>query len=373
MTSSKRTGEHSIAALIAPDIKALLKSAPQAVAVETEELHPADLADVAESLSRSELVRLLQVLPRERAADVLEYLDEEMRSDVLEEMNASDAARIITEMTPDDRADVIEELEEDVADEILSEIPAAARAETEKLLAFEPDTAGGIMTTEFIAMRASATVEDALAEVRVAARSGRREALYHVYVTEDQGAGIGGAGGGGSAGGRMMGVLSLRELLSAPEGSKLGDVAREDVVSITPTADREEVARITRDYDLVAVPVVDESGRIVGVVTVDDVIDAIVDEQTEDVQRQAAVQPLEEPYLQAGFWSLLRKRAGWLAMLFLGSMLTVSVLEGLGKGLETNAVFVLFLPLIISAGGNSGSPIGVAHYPRPGRWRRKSR
>jgi magnesium transporter len=341
MTSSKRTGEHELAALIAPDIVTLLKRAPHEVAAETEGLHPADLADVAETLSNPELVRLLQVLPRERAADVLEYLDEERRTGALEQMEASAAALIITEMTPDDRADIMEELEEDVADEILSEIPEAARAETERLRSFEPDTAGGIMTTEFISMLGTATVGEAIAEVRAAAKSGRREALYHVYVHD------------GAA--RVEGVLSLRELLAAADGALLSEEARSDVVSVPTTADREEVARITREYDLVAVPVVDESGRVVGVVTVDDVIDAIVDEQTEDVQRQGGVEPLEEPYFQVGFWSIARKRAGWLVLLFLGTTLTVNVLSFFSDKLQAAAVLTLFLPLVVSAGGNSGS------------------
>ncbi len=341
MTTSKRTGEHPIAALIAPDIVALLKKSPNKVAAETEELHPADLADIAETLSRPDLLKLLGVLPQERAADVLEYLDEELRTAVFEDMSATDAARIITQMTPDDRADVIEELEDDVAGEILSEIPEAARAETERLLAYEPDTAGGIMTTEFVSMRVDASIEQALAEVRAAARSGRREALFQVYVTDAQS--------------HIVGVLSLRELLASPEGAILRDVARTDVVSVSPSADREEVAKITREYDLVAVPVVEEDGRIVGVVTVDDVIDAIVDEQTEDVQRQGAVQPLEDPYFQVGFFSIARKRAGWLVLLFLGSMLTVNVLDNFEGQLLDTKVLILFLPLIVSSGGNSGS------------------
>ena len=341
MTVSKRTGEHPLAALIAPDIVALLKRSPAKVAVETEELHPADLADIAETLERADLIKLLGVLPRERAADVVEYLNEELRTEVLEEMNASEAAGIITQMTPDDRADVLDELEEDVAGEILSAIPEAARVETEKLLAYEPDTAGGIMTTEFVAVRSGASIEQALAELRAAARTGRREAIWHIYVTDDQN--------------RVFGVLSLRELLAAPEGSILRDVARTDVVSVAPTADREEVARITREYDLVALPVVEEDGRILGVVTVDDVIDAIVEEQTEDAQRQAAVQPLEDPYFQVGFVSIARKRAGWLVLLFLGSMLTVNVLAHFEEEFDSMKFLILFLPLIVSAGGNSGS------------------
>jgi magnesium transporter len=341
MTPSKRTGEHTIAALIAPDIRALLRSSPQEVAAETEELHPADLADVAKTLTKRDLIKLLQVLPRERAADLVEYLSDQRRTEALEEMNAVDAAQIVTEMTPDDRADVLEQLEEGVADEILSGIPAEARAETERLLAYEPDSAGGIMTTELTSARLDASVEDALAEVRAAARRGRREGLYLVYVLDDQS--------------RLVGVMSLREILAAPPGSLLRDVAGTDVVSVPATADREEVARITREYDLVAVPVVDEGGRVLGVVTVDDVIDVIVEEQTEDIQKQAAVQPLEEPYFQVGFFSIARKRAGWLILLFMGSTLTINVLAGYGRQLESIMALTFFLPLIVSAGGNSGS------------------
>jgi magnesium transporter len=153
----------------------------------------------------------------------------------------------------------------------------------------------------------------------------------------------------------VEGVLSLRELLAAADGALLSEEARSDVVSVPTTADREEVARNTREYDLVAVPVVDESGRVVGVVTVDDVIDALVVEQTEDVQRQGGVEPLEEPYFQVGFWSIARKRAGWLVLLFLGTTLTVNVLSFFSDKLQAAAVLTLFLPLVVSAGGNSGS------------------
>ena len=341
MTPPQRKEERPIAALLAPDILALLDEEPQSVAAETEEMHPADLADVAEAIPREMVPILLAALPKERAADVLEYLDEELRAEVLEEMTAKQAASLVSHMTPDDRADVLEELEEEHADDILAEIPAEARRETERLLAFDPESAGGIMTTEFVSVAASMTVEDALAQVRVIARGGRKEAMHSIYATDAEG--------------RVQGVMSLRELLAAPEGARIADVAWEEVVTVPATADRSEVAQLTREYDLVAVPVVDEGSRIIGVVTVDDVIDALVEEQTEDVQKLGAVQPLDEPYFATGFWNLARKRGGWLILLFIEEMFTGTALRHYSGVLESVTALMFFVPLIVSSGGNSGS------------------
>jgi magnesium transporter len=333
--------EPSIAALMGPDILVMLEESPDAIAAETEELHPADLANVAEGLPREMVAPFLSALPVERAADVLEYLNEDLRTEVLETMSARQAAELVTEMTPDDRADALEDLEAESAEEILSEIPTAERVETEKLLAYEPDTAGGLMTTEFVSVSEETPVDEALAAVRRIARSERREAMNTIYTTDSAG--------------RVQGVMSLRELLAAPEGGKVSDIAWEEVQTVPLTADREEVARLTREYDLVAVPVVDENGVIQGVVTVDDVIDALVEEHTEDVQRFGGMEALDQPYTQIGFFSMIGKRAPWLAALFLSEMLTTTAMGHFQDELAKAVVLALFIPLIISSGGNSGS------------------
>src|SRR5512141_1164219 len=330
-----------VAALLAPDILNLLEESPQNVAAETEEMHPADLADVAEALPRERVADLLKALPSERAADVLEYLNEELRADVLETMSTRQAAELVTQMTPDDRADVLEELEEDRADEILSEIPEQAREETERLLAYEPDSAGGLMTTEFVSVSEDTRVDEALAAVRRIARGGRREAMHAIYATDKDGV--------------VKGVMSLHELLAAPEGALVRDVAWEEVVTVPATMDREEVARVTSNYDLVVLPVVDDQHRIIGVVTVDDVIDALQEEHTEDVQRFGGMEALDEPYMQISFWKMIRKRGGWLSALFLGEMLTATAMQHFNIELEKAIVLTLFIPLIMSSGGNSGS------------------
>jgi len=333
--------EQSLAALLVPDILVMLEETPDAIAAETEELHAKDLATVAEALPHEMVAPFLSALPVDRAADVLEYLNEDLRTQVLETMSTRQAAELVTEMTPDDRADALEGLEEETTEEILSEIPAAERAETEKLLAYEPDTAGGLMTTEFVSVSEDTPVDEALAAVRRIARSERREAMNTIYTTD--------------AAGRVQGVMSLRELLAAPEGGKVSDIAWEEVQTVPVTADREEVARLTREYDLVAVPVVDDNGVIQGVVTVDDVIDALVEEHTEDVQRFGGMQALEEPYAQIRFLTMIRKRAPWLAALFIGEMLTTIPMKYFEGELQHAIVLGLFIPLIISSGGNSGS------------------
>jgi len=337
----RRSEDRLVAALLAPDIIALLEESPADIAAETEEMHPADLADVAELLDRDKLQAFLAALSPERAADVLEYLDEELRTEFLEAITPRQAAELVSQMTPDDRADTLEEISEEHAEEILSEIPAEARQETEKLLAYEPDTAGGLMTTEFVSVSAEMTIEDALENVRAVARSGRREAMHVIYTTDPQG--------------RVVGVMSLRELLAAPSGAKISDVAWTEVVSVAPSADREEVARVIANYDMVAVPVVSESGHVMGVVTVDDVIDAIQEEQTEDVQKFGGMEALDEPYMQIGLMAMIKKRAGWLSVLLISEMLTTTAMQHFSGELELVKALPLFVPLVMSSGGNSGS------------------
>jgi magnesium transporter len=181
----------------------------------------------------------------------------------------------------------------------------------------------------------------ALENVRAIARVGRKEAMYSIYATDAQG--------------RLAGVFSLRELLAAMPGATLTDIAWEEVVSVGPNADREEVARMIANYDLVAIPVVSESGHIMGVVTVDDVIDVIQKEQTEDVQKFGGMEALDMPYTQIGFWAMIRKRVGWLAILFVGEMFTSVATNTFSSELQSAVILSILMPLILSSGGNSGS------------------
>jgi len=341
MTPAQHKSDRPIAALLVPDILALLEEAPGDLAAETEGMHAADLANVVEEMPRNRVGDFLRALSPNRAAQVIEYLDDELRAEFLEHVSTEQAAEIISEMMPDDRADVLEALEEETADEILADLPQEEREETEKLLQYEPDTAGGLMTTELVSVEQSVSAEEALTQVRAAARSGRRESIHAIYVAD--------------ADRKLVGVMSVRELLAAPEGASVAEVMHREIVSVQTSADRKEVARITSEYDLVVVPVVDGFGRIVGVITVDDVIDAIVEEQTEDVQKLGAVQPLDDPYFVSSFWDVARRRVGWLVILFVGEMFTGTAMRAYEDTLAKAIVLTLFIPLIISSGGNSGS------------------
>jgi len=337
----QRDKERSVAALVAPDIIDLLESEPAAIPVETDELHPADLADVAELLPREMVPRLLAALTPARAANVLEYLDDDVRAELLEALDPAYAASLLARMTPDERADALEEMDEEAADEILEAIPERERVETERLLQYEPDTAGGLMTTEFVSVPEDQTVEEALAAVRTIARAGRREAMNTIYAVD--------------ARGMLRGVLSLRELLAAPEGARIIDLAWSEIVTVPASADREEVAQLASNYDLPAVPVLDADRRLLGVVTVDDIIDVIQEEQTEDVQKFGGLEALEEPYLQSSVLDLLRKRSPWLLVLFVGQMFTAAAMGFFENEIAAAVVLSLFIPLVISSGGNSGS------------------
>ena len=341
MKPPQKDKNRPLAALLVPDLLELLEESPESVGPQTEEMHPADLADLAEALPEASVRAFLAALPRERAAEVLEYLDEELRTQVLEELTAQEAASIVAEMTPDERADALEELDEETADDILSELEPADKAATERLLEYDPYTAGGLMTTEFVSVDETLTIEEALRSVRAMARAGRREAMYTIYTTDLDG--------------RLRGVMSLRELLAAPEGARVSELAWSEVVSVSPDTLQEEVSNLTSNYDLVAVPVVDPNNRLLGVVTVDDVIDVIQEEGTEDAQKFGGMEALEEPYLQTSLVEMIKKRAGWLAVLFVGEMFTSTAMQHYQSLLEHAIVLSLFIPLIISSGGNSGS------------------
>jgi magnesium transporter len=343
MTAQQRNPEERpVAALLAPDIIALLDEAPADIRAETEEMHPADLADVAaEYLERDQIQRFITALGPERGAQVLEYLDDELRTELIEAMDPADAAELVAQMSPDDRADALQDLDEDRAEEILEELPAEARRDTEPLMAYDPDTAGGLMTTEVVTVSSDMPVEAALESVRAVARSGKKEVMNTIYTTDAEK--------------RVVGVMSLRELLAAPSGAKISDIAWSEVVSVTSSADRGEVARVIANYDLLAVPVLSESGHMLGVVTVDDVIDAIQEEQTEDTQKLGGMEALDEPYMQISLLSMIRKRAGWLSILLVSEMLTATAMQHFNDKLTEVAVLVVFIPLVMSSGGNSGS------------------
>jgi magnesium transporter len=327
--------------LLLPEVREALASEPQELAELTEEMHPADLADLVRELEPEEAQKFLSVLPAEFGARVLENCDEETRTRLFGEMakeNVAEAIEITDAMAADDRADLYADLPDELRKQLLDAIPSEESQDIRQLLAYPEGTAGALMTTEFVAVSAQQTAAGAIDEVRRVATD--METIYSAYAINEHGT--------------LLGVVSLRDLVVSPAARRIEELMEPNVITVDVDAEQAEAARLIAKYDLLALPVVDQKHQLLGIITVDDVIDVVQEEATEDAHRLGAVEPLEQPYLATPFYSLVRKRAPWLIALFIGGTLTPSVLEHYSS-LEAAAVLMWFVPLIVSAGGNAGS------------------
>jgi magnesium transporter len=303
--------------------------------------HVADDVEFLNTLPHEEIAELLAKLPLERAVEILDQPAFYAAPEVIQLLPPERAAKLLTGMAADRAADIFRWLEEPAKTDLLARLDPETRASIERLLVYPPGTAGSIMTTEYVSVPSTWTVAQTLDHIRQVERT--RETVYAIYVIDPQTK-------------RMLHSVPLRRLISAAPDAPILSAARpyEPIVA-SPLMDREEVARLFHKYDLLAVPVVDNAGRMLGIVTVDDAIDAILEESTEDVQRFGGVAAIEAPYLQIGFGQMISKRAGWLCALFLSEMLTASAMQHFESELEKALVLTLFIPLIMSSGGNSGS------------------
>ena len=301
-------------------------------------------ADIADALNRLELraaSTVLAALPFDLIVRVFDEPELERRADLVTHLDAARAARVIEAMAADQQADLFRELDRADCPRLLATLTPATRDVLTMLLSYPADVAGGIMTTEFMAVPADWTVQRALEKIREVARG--KETVYAVYVVDP-------------ANQRLVHVVSLRDLMLAEPGAAVRRVGNAGTpLSVRPDTSREDVARLISKYNLLAMPVLDDAGRVQGIVTVDDVIDAIIREQTKDLQQLGGVQASDETYTEISFGMMIRKRAGWLAALFLGEMLTATAMGYFEGEISKAVVLALFVPLIISSGGNSGS------------------
>lgn len=325
--------------LLAPDLVETLKQDPAQVAELADELHAADLAELIDGLPDDSAVLMLEVLPEHHAAAVLDAIKGSRRADLFQRVDRSKAARIADGMSADERADMFQSLPEETRADLLTRMPKAASQDVRELLRYPENSAGGRMTTDFAALPPQLTVERAIEEVRRIAEE--KETINEVYVVDPNGT--------------LVGAVSLRTLVLARAGQTLSAVMDADVVSVPPAMDQEDVARLFDHYELLAVPVVDETRKLLGIVTVDDVVTVLKEEQAEDIQKLGAVRPIEEGYFQTDLWTFVRKRAGWLIVIFMGEILTASVLEHYEAARKAFSAIEVFVPLIISSGGNTGA------------------
>ena len=304
-----------------------------------EDLWPADVAEVVEELDEEQRALLLRHLDPSISADVLEELSDEEAAEIAEDLSDDMLTAIVDEMEPDEAADLLRDIEPERRARILSELEDPE--EVRPLLVHPDESAGGLMTTEFLALRRRMTVREALEAIRRLAPSTDPDNIFYIYVVDRHG--------------HLVGVVSLVDLIRAEPDELIMNVMDRDVISVRADVDREEAARIFARYDLMSLPVVDEFGRLIGIITPDDIIDVVEEEATEDIQRLGGSEPLDKPYLDTSPLEVGRKRAGWLLLLFVTETLTGSVLRHFENTLAAEISLSFFIPLLIGTGGNAGS------------------
>jgi len=300
---------------------------------------PADVAEVIIDLPEDEQVIIFRVLPHALAADVFEYLDFDAQQTLLRAMAHEQVGAILNEMAPDDRTALLEELPSAAARQLIRLLTPEERRVATALLGYPEDSVGRLMTPDFIAVHEDWTVQQVLDHVREHGRDS--ETLNFVYVVDDRG--------------KLIDDVRMREFLLRPLTTKVSEIRDESFAALNVTDSQQDALNVFRRYDRAALPVVDSSGILVGIVTSDDMLDVAEEEATEDIQKFGGMEALEEPYMRIPLWRMVRKRAGWLIILFLGEMLTATAMASYQEELAKALVLALFLPLIVSSGGNSGS------------------
>jgi magnesium transporter len=327
--------------LFAPEARFLLeKDDREGMATFCETLHPATVAEaLAGEFTVPQTWQFLHSTSVDKQAAIFAYFPLEWQVQMVEGAGRPEMARLIEAMSHDDRAELLRKLDPQLREGLLRLVDEADRRDIAKLVNYAENTAGALMTTDYAWLPANISAEEALDRLRLQAPDS--ETIYYIYIVDDQR--------------RLQGVLSLRELIIAPRRAMLKDLMEHRIFTVHDNDDREKVARAMSEYDLIAIPVVDSDGKLVGIVTSDDILDVVESEATEDIHRMGAVDPLEENYLEASFVTIWRKRAVWLACLFFAELFTFSALAHFEDAIAEVVVLSLFVPLCISTGGNSGS------------------
>jgi magnesium transporter len=327
--------------LFGPEVRLMLQEGDDAeMKTFCETLHPATVAAaLAGEFEVEEVWRFLQHTNIKHQATIFEYFPIEWQVQMVEGTGRQHMAKLIEQMSHDDRAELLRRLMPRVTESLLRLVDEADRRDIAALVKYPENTAGALMTTDYAWLPDNITASEALDRLRLQAPNS--ETIYYIFILDEQR--------------RLLGVLSLRDLILAPRHALIRDIMEKEVVAVRVTDDREQVVREMARFDLLAIPVVDEQGRMVGIVTHDDVIDVVVQEATEDVHRMGAVGPIAENYLQASFVTVWRKRAFWLSLLFLAELFTFTAMAFFEDAIAEVVVLSLFVPLCISTGGNSGS------------------
>ena len=326
--------------LLQPEIKSLIAERKLSILKEIlSDWTPADIADLIVELQENEQVIVFRLLPIELATDTFEQLEFDIQLDLLKAMGKGEIAALLNDMSPDDRTALLEELPGSAAKQLLQLLSTEERIIARTLLGYPENSVGRLMTPDYIAIKPVWTIEEALKYIRENAEDS--ETLNIVYVIDDRN--------------KLLDDIKIKEFILASPDKKVTDLMDDNYVTLNVTDDQEEAVEVFKKYDRIALPVVDKFGVLIGIVTVDDVLDVAEEEATEDIHKLAAVEALEEPYPTIPLLEMVKKRVVWLAILFIAQILTAIVLEYFENEITKAVVLSIFIPLIISSGGNSGS------------------
>ncbi|MDO4321077.1 MAG: magnesium transporter [Lachnospiraceae bacterium] len=312
---------------------------------EIVEMNEADIAAMMEELELpgTELIKVFRMLPKSIAADVFSFLPIEVEQEIITSLTDREAATIIDNLFADDAADLIDEMPANVVKRLLAQTTPETRRDINHLLQYPEDSAGSIMTVEFVDLKEGYTVEQAIERIRKVGID--KETINTCYVTNQHRT--------------IRGTISLRMLLLSESSERIGDLMEENVITINTLMDQEEVARQFQKYDFDAMPVVDSENRLVGIITVDDIMDIIEQEATEDIEMMAAITPTDKPYMKTSVLETFRKRIPWLLFLMISATFTGKIIQGYQDALAAYAVLTMYIPMFMDTGGNAGGQASV--------------
>lgn len=329
-----------IGKLIQPEIEQLIGSRNWVTLREIfSEMHPSEVADIIADIPEKDRGIVFRILTKDSSAKTFEYLDFEIQESLLKSLGQEEVAEILNEMSPDDRTELLEDLPGPVVKKLVRLLSPEERAVAVTLLGYPEESVGRIMTPDFISIKSGWNIEDVMNHLREVGEN--VEYIDTIFVTDESG--------------KLLDEITLKELLLAKPKTKVEDLMNETYVSIKVTDNQELAVEMFKEYDLYVLPVVNYENYLVGIVTADDVIDVIEEEATEDIQKFGGMEALDEPYITVPVIEMVKKRVGWLIVLFLGEMLTATAIGFFEHAIAEAVVLAFFIPLIISSGGNSGS------------------
>ena len=303
----------------------------------------ADIAVILEELPEEDLLKIFRILPKTMAADVFSYLEVDHQHELITSMSEKDAAGIINNLMADDATDLLEEMPANIVKKILANANPDIRRDINHLLRYPEDSAGSIMTVEYVDLKETMTVEDAIERIRKVGMDS--ETINICYVLD--------------AKRKLIGTVALRYLLISPSDAVIGEIMHEDVIFINTMMDQEEVARQFQKYDFTAMPVVDNEERLVGIITVDDIVDILQEEATEDIEKMAAIVPTDKPYMKTTVFETWKKRIPWLLLLMISATFTGSIITSFEDALSACVALTAYIPMLMDTGGNAGGQASV--------------